>query len=101
MSDQRVHLPRLDLGKLGIRDLAGWWTNCELPSGNIEILFRCANNRNAGIANHSIDSNGEVNASVLCHCGCGYHEFVVLDNWPKKWSKAAGEKYVTIRKDNE
>jgi hypothetical protein len=42
---------------------------------------------------HTIDSNGEVNASVLCTDGTGgeYHEWVILDDWPSKMHKRAGQ----------
>lgn len=45
------------------------------------------------LTNHSIDQNGEVNASVLCTDGTGneYHEFVILEDWPKDIHKVAGE----------
>ncbi len=51
---------------------------------------------------HSIDTNGEVNASVLCNqkrkvedTECGWHEWVVLDGWDPAWRKVANEEYLT------
>lgn len=30
---------------------------------------------------HGVQSGGMVNASVVCHQGCGFHDFVKLDEW--------------------
>lgn len=48
----------------------------------------------SALTNHSIESNGEVNASVLSTDGTGaeYHEFVILDGWNPSMYKIAGEK---------
>jgi hypothetical protein len=51
---------------------------------------------------HSIDSDGAVNASVLCNATrrdgqpCTYHEFVILDDWDPRMSQNAGDEYLTI-----
>jgi len=32
-------------------------------------------------ATHRIEDNGDVNASVICAHGCGFHKFVTLEGW--------------------
>jgi len=54
----------------------------------------------AGLELHSIEPNGEVNASILCNCRtkdgeCGWHEWAVLDEWDSRWRKNAGDRYLT------
>ncbi len=65
------------------------------------MLMRCPKCLQlSGLQLHSIEPNGEVNASVLCNCKveggeCGWHEWVVLDGWDPEWRKNAGEEYCT------
>jgi hypothetical protein len=85
MSD-RYPLPRLE--KWPEEPAGGWW----VLNGE-EIIFRCPKcHQNGGVPLHSIDSSGEINASLLCDCG--FHEFGILLDWPPNWTKAAGEKMV-------
>lgn len=48
------------------------------------------------ISLHSIDSSGEVNASLLMRDGNGheFHEFVVLEGWDPSTYKLAGDEFV-------
>lgn len=55
---------------------------------------------------HSIEKNGEVNASVLCPgkrwngpekdelLPCNYHEFVIFDDWDPRYYKVAGHETI-------
>ncbi len=60
------------------KNLPGWYMGTENAP-----TFRCPECKGSGdLTAHTIDDNGEVNASVLCHCG-KYHEFITLKDWKK------------------
>ena len=95
---ERKHIPHLQFDS--IPESGGGWAVLDK-----EIEFFCPNCRHwAGLRLHSIDQNGEVNASVACagkkklgeeRVPCDYHEFVILDDWPHDWSKKAGDSTIT------
>lgn len=91
---ERKHIPRLDIHGRGVFKAGLGWMAMDTGDDEIAILFQCPTGHKATIANHSIDSDGTVNASVLCYAECGYHEFVVFDDWPPAWSKPAGAPFV-------
>lgn len=82
-------------------DTDGWFlANAE---GGIMVLFRAAGIQGYGkLTAHSIDANGEVDASVLIRGTdesgnpAEYHEFVTLEDWDRRMTKRAGDEYVTI-----
>ena len=73
--------------------VAGWFID---PKDG--VFFITPNVRGMGrLTLHTIDNNGEVNASVLVR-GVGYdgkdaeyHEFVILDDWDSSYHKDAGK----------
>jgi hypothetical protein len=98
---ERKHIPKINgTDDLGTKGKVGWYTEpCNYDhihgddtAPHIDVVFQCPNNHRAALTLHSVTTTGEVNASVLCwHRECGYHEFVILDEWPPTWSKKAGE----------
>jgi hypothetical protein len=68
----RVHIPRSE-------DLApGSWAMGALG----EVVHRCPKCRKASeMLNHSVEPNGEVNASIACFPPCDYHVWGILDGW--------------------
>jgi hypothetical protein len=91
---ERQRIPKLDIHSAGVFKRGLGWMVTDTGDDEIAILFQCPHNHRATIMNHSINAIGEVNASVLCYANCGYHEFVVLDEWPAGWSKPAGAPFV-------
>jgi len=48
----------------------------------IKAFCCCPRGHGGSLVNHTIEPNGEVNASYLCHrADCGWHEMVVLEGW--------------------
>jgi hypothetical protein len=98
----RYLLPKSELQS----DAPGWFI-AEYASDNVfrgrrELMFRCPKCLCLGaLGLHSVDQNGEVNASVLHQrpsAGvetCGWHEWVTLEGWPPSLHKAAGERFIT------
>jgi hypothetical protein len=87
-------------------DPFGWFVaDCVTQRGEKlgkRVMFKCPKCKQFGcLTLHSIDRNGEVNASLLHHYPidgketCGYHEFIVLDGWPRDYIKKAGDEYLT------
>lgn len=70
----RIHINRLEVEQLGIDNVVGWYmdelnVDRSLISGEIKYpVFQssCCNKRTV-LTNHSIGSDGEVNASILCY----------------------------------
>ncbi len=85
----RKHLPKLE-GDQIFEHKAGWFLINE-KDGHIPA-FHCKCGENGELRNHSIESNGEINASVLCPKN-DYHEFCILDDWDKCYRKKAGDRY--------
>lgn len=57
------------------------WTYATWKAGSPPII-RCPNNHASVMLDHVIKDNGQVIGSVLCpEPGCGFHEFVQLENW--------------------
>jgi hypothetical protein len=90
----RQRIPKLSVFDDGVFKAGLGWMVTDTGDNEIAILFQCPNSHRATIGRHSIDHEGYVNASVLCYANCGYHEFVILDDWPSHWSKPAGEPFV-------
>lgn len=95
----REHFPKLD-NPTGARDEKGWCIHRE--DGIEKVFLSCPGIRGMSrITHHSIEPNGEVNASVLCTQPWGdegmneYHAFVVLDNWDTAYRKNAGDEGLT------
>lgn len=95
----RKHIPRIN--PYSFPDTDGWFlANAE---GGLVVLFRAVGIKGYGkLTPHSIDANGEVNASVLIR-GVNdagepseYHEFVTLDDWDNRMTKKAGDEFLTI-----
>lgn len=99
----RTHYPRID-GPF--TSSAGWWIECLDDEGGM-VMWKCPTCHRVGaLAGHSVDANGEVNASVACNgrrstwspldgktirSPCDFHEWIVLDDWPDGVTKTAGE----------
>lgn len=66
------------------RDEAGTWRPLYDSDGNvISATIVCPNCSQYGtLQDHEIGNQGEVRPSVECPGGCGFHEDVVLDDWP-------------------
>ncbi len=64
--------------------LAGRWEPAGKANGNRSAMLSCPDCGRLGyLGDHEIDPNGLVNPSVACPTkGCGFHEYVVLENWP-------------------
>lgn len=97
----------LDMNEYPPKDChAYYWVGEVLVDGKTEMeaWFFCPISRQwASITNHSIGSDGEVNASVACagikkvdekRGPCDYHEWVRFAGWPTEYYKAAGEEYL-------
>lgn len=53
-----------------------------LKLSGVKALCCCPNGHQGSLVNHTIDDDGEVHASYLCHrADCGFHVFARLDNW--------------------
>lgn len=89
---ERKHLPKLNNKQIG-ENILGWFL-VNTNEGK-KVIFQCPSGHRAGLELHSIDRNGEVNASVLCYEN-DYHEMVILDDWDNNFYKVAGEE--TIKK---
>jgi hypothetical protein len=93
---ERVHVRQeTDYANLDKKGEAFWYfDDCNYPdaNGRKEVVFRCPNGHGAACTNHSIEPNGEINASVLCWEN-DYHEWCILDGWPSDMRKRAGEHF--------
>ncbi len=89
----RKHLPKLEIEQLGKKGVAGWYFEPSNRGDGDEVIFQCPNNHRGGLALHSIETSGEINASILCN-GNDYHEFCILDDWPSNLFKKAGNPIV-------
>ena len=79
----RVHLPRVPCDSM----LPGW-SFFSIGGRPDSVVVRCAHCKSMGmLVKHSIEPNGEVNASIYC-CEPG-HIFAVLDDWPEGLRKSA------------
>lgn len=79
MSD-RVHIPRDDE-----KNAPGTW---RFYDG--QPHYRCPQcKRGAVMVNHSVEADGEVNASMACFPPCTHHIWGILDGWTYG-RKAAG-----------
>jgi hypothetical protein len=84
------HIPRItedDVHKIGV---IGWLSR-EYGDGDRNVLFQCPGGFAGSLSKHEIASDGLVRPSVLCTCGCGYHEYIVLNGWPHAWTKPEGQ----------
>ncbi len=84
--------------------IAGWFIGTADEVEGEQVFFVAPNVAGMGrLTNHSIDRNGEVNASVLVKGVpaewngktrnvdlAEYHEFIVLEDWDKDYIKKAG-----------
>lgn len=84
-----VHIPHDAVGFAGDCK-PGWWLGKE--DGITVVHLRCGGcGRHAGtLDDHSIETDGEVKASILCG-DCGWHVMGVLEGWTHGY-KAAGAK---------
>lgn len=99
----RKHLPKIE--KWTMPETGGWFIDDTNGKGvdmkGDEVYIQCFPIQGYGrLTLHSIEPNGEVNASVR-NVGADkngntveYHEFVVLDNWSPAHSKKAGERFI-------
>jgi hypothetical protein len=54
-----------------------WWINGE------HIVIRCPQCHRIGSLNdHKVDTDGQVEPSLVCPHECGFHERVLLLDWP-------------------
>ncbi len=101
---ERKHLPKI---KEFTNPITGGWYigkgDQHIPELKGDMVYIIVPNiQGAGrLTNHSIERDGEVNASVL-QKGVNkkgedveYHEFVILDDWDNKMSKEAGKQFIT------
>lgn len=77
----RVKIPHTDiqLGGLNVQPSPAWWLD---EDGY--IWMRCACGDLAGLGNHTIEPNGDVNPSIFHDWGCGWHVWGTLEGWKVK-----------------
>lgn len=85
----RVHIPKWDRSDDDRNYLTpGTW----YVATDGDLWHRCPQCKKASVmANHSVTSAGEVNASIACFPPCSYHVWGTLDSW-FYGEKRAGEK---------
>jgi hypothetical protein len=93
VSHSRVRVARLASDQIGQYGGVGWYFQYTGDSESA-VVFQCPHNHHATLETHSIDTAGNVDASVLCFANCGYHQTVTLDEWPGLVKKR-GEPWVT------
>lgn len=93
----RTKVRKIDMGDF--QELPGWFIskensviNGKAQMGVDTLMFRCICKKfTATLLNHSVDANGEVNASILCGAkGCNYHIWGILEEWEVGRTKKAG-----------
>lgn len=84
----RVLIPHTNdhRGGANIQPSPAWW----LDEDGF-VLMRCACGELAGLNNHAIEANGDVNPSIFHDWGCGWHVFGTLLGWESKRNKKADE----------
>lgn len=64
---------------ISAKDWTGSWRGSQVRSA----LVRCPKCRQECSLPHKVESNGDVNPSVVCpYKECDFHEFVTLEGWP-------------------
>lgn len=66
--------------KKGTLDNPGEWQKLEAYPLPIITCPKCGL-WNLGNSTHRIKPNGDVNASVICGHGCGFHDYVTLSDY--------------------
>jgi hypothetical protein len=93
---ERKHIPQITDFETLDEHSVGWYfdPDCHYPREGEQkcVVFRCPNGHHAAVTLHSIEPNGEINASILCWKN-DYHEFGILDGWPTNMRKRAGEHF--------
>jgi hypothetical protein len=92
---ERVLIPKLATEDLGTGKLGWYMDEIKIDPKDYHGDIRypafqspCCNKRSA-MTNHSIEPNGEVNASILCLCGT-YHTYGIFEDWDSTLKKRAG-----------
>lgn len=98
----RKHLPKVE--PWTYPETGGWFLDTEIDKegntlGEVVMILVPTVHGYGNIANHSVDRNGEVNASVLLRgakdgVDAEYHEWVVLDGWDPGTFKLESNRYI-------
>lgn len=48
-------------------------------------IFTCPGGSTGSLHDWTVDDDGTVTPSVDCRCGCGFHEFIQLEDWNPDW----------------
>lgn len=60
----------------------GTWKELIMEGGEISATFTCPKCGMYGsLEDHEVTPAGEVSPSVECSNSCGFHEFIVLEEW--------------------
>ena len=67
------------------KEIIKGWRGIKMTNGKRSASFNCPKcDGFISVTNHDISDNGEVNPSLVCpYDGCGFHEWVILENWKK------------------
>ncbi len=62
----------------------GTWKLKQVPGRPVTAEITCPEcGKRSSMADHSIDSKGQVTPSIICpHVPCAWHENVILAGWP-------------------
>lgn len=59
----------------------GVWKGGTVAGGRTALISCPDCGQIASLHYHEIDENGYVSPSVICHTGCGFHEYIHLSEW--------------------
>jgi len=73
------NMERVKIKKAQPNDEKGCWE--QLPGHGKPTVYcpNCGGGLLGGFSSHRFEPNGDVNNSVVCHCG--FHEFIHLEDW--------------------
>jgi len=59
----------------------GTWKGAKWGPRRTAIVSCPGCGQSTSISQHTIDADGKVTPSLVCPFGCGFHDFVTLENW--------------------